>query len=119
MRVAVIAEEPEAEGEQKLKEMGFDQEVYEEDWRPRKVWLADTRTDPGQSLELYRSLKTVGDAPVRLIRYPGEGHGNRKAATRFDDMLRLLGWMEHYLQGPGGDPSFHALSYGLEGMTDQ
>ncbi|MGB5847798.1 MAG: S9 family peptidase, partial [Ignavibacteriaceae bacterium] len=38
----------------------------------------DTRVHPSQSLELYRGLKVHGDAPVRLIRYPGEGHGNSK-----------------------------------------
>lgn len=36
----------------------------------------DPRVFPGQSLELYRFLKVRGQAPVRLILYPGEGHGN-------------------------------------------
>ena len=58
----------------------------------------DTRVYPGQSMQLYRYLKTIGEVPVRLIRYPGEGHGNRKAAARLDYNLRMLRWMEHYLQ---------------------
>jgi dipeptidyl aminopeptidase/acylaminoacyl peptidase len=64
----------------------------------------DPRVHPSQSLELYRYLKTYGKVPVRLVFYPGEGHGNRKAAARQDYALRLVGWMKHYLQGPGGDP---------------
>ena len=73
----------------------------------------DTRVHPGQSMELYRFLKTIGKVPVRLIRYPGEGHGNRKAAARLDYNLRMMQWMEHYLIGPGGDPPPMKLDYGL------
>ena len=73
----------------------------------------DTRVHPGQSMELYRFLKTIGQVPVRLVRYPGEGHGNRKAAARLDYNLRMLQWMEHYLKGPGGDPPPMELDYGL------
>jgi hypothetical protein len=60
---------------------------------------------------LYRALKTIGKAPVRLVRYPGEGHGNRRAASRYDYQLRLLRWFDHYLVGPGGDPPSHRLEY--------
>jgi dipeptidyl aminopeptidase/acylaminoacyl peptidase len=63
----------------------------------------DPRVHPGQSLELYRHLKLRGKAPVRLVLYPGEGHGNRKAAGRLDSCLRTLQWFEHYLRGPGGE----------------
>jgi len=62
---------------------------------------ADTRVDPGQSRELYRHIKMRGNAPVRLVLYPGEGHGNRKAANRYDYNLRMMRWMEHYLKGDG------------------
>jgi dipeptidyl aminopeptidase/acylaminoacyl peptidase len=71
----------------------------------------DPRVHPSQSLELHRHLKTLGQAPVRLVLYPGEGHGNRRAAARFDYHLRMLRWMEHYLQGPGGDPPPFTLDY--------
>ncbi len=64
----------------------------------------DPRVNPGQSRELYRHLKLRGSAPVRLIFYPGEGHGNRKSAARLDYSLRSMRWLEHYLLGPGGDP---------------
>ena len=71
----------------------------------------DPRVHPSQSLELYRHLKTLGQAPVRLVLYPGEGHGNRRSAARFDYMLRTLRWMEHYLLGPGGEPPPHEIDY--------
>ena len=63
---------------------------------------ADPRVNPGQSLEFYRHLKVRNQAPVRLVLYPGEGHGNRRAASRLDYNIRLLQWMEHFLKGPGG-----------------
>jgi dipeptidyl aminopeptidase/acylaminoacyl peptidase len=71
----------------------------------------DRRVPPGQSLELYRHLKLRGKAPVRLVRYPGEQHGNRRAASRLDYCLRMMQWMEHYLTGPGGAPPAFELSY--------
>lgn len=58
----------------------------------------DPRVHPSQSLELFRHLKTLQQAPVRLVLYEGEGHGNRKAAARLDYNLRMLRWMEHFLQ---------------------
>ena len=78
---------------------------------------ADPRVHPSQSLELHRNLKIRGQAPVRLVLYPGEGHGNRRAASRLDYNLRMLQWMEHYLKGPGGAPPPYELDYGLGGAT--
>ncbi|MFT5094629.1 MAG: dipeptidyl aminopeptidase/acylaminoacyl peptidase [Porticoccaceae bacterium] len=63
----------------------------------------DTRVHPSQSMELYRNLKILDKTPVRLVLYPGEGHGNRNAAARYDYSLRLHRWMDHYLKGDGGD----------------
>ena len=71
----------------------------------------DPRVHPSQSMELYRHLKTLGQAPVRLVFYPGEGHGNRRSSARFDYMLRTLRWMEHYLAGPGGEPPPQEIDY--------
>ena len=73
----------------------------------------DPRVHTSQSLELYRHLKVLGQTPVRLVLYPGEGHGNRRAASRFDYTLRMMQWLEHYLQGPGGSPPPYELQYGL------
>ena len=71
----------------------------------------DPRVSPTQSRELYRHLKLRGQAPVRLVMYPGEGHGNRKAAARLDYALRSLQWFEHYLMGPGGEMPAPELVY--------
>ncbi|MBI2805936.1 MAG: S9 family peptidase [Planctomycetes bacterium] len=73
----------------------------------------DPRVNPGQSLELYRHLKVRNQAPVRLVLYPGEGHGNRRAASRLDYNIRLLQWMEHYLKGPGGKMPARDIDYGF------
>jgi len=58
----------------------------------------DTRVHPSQSIELYRHIKTRTETPVRLVLYPGEGHGNRKATARLDYSLRQLRWFEKYLK---------------------
>lgn len=71
----------------------------------------DPRVNPGQSRELYRHLKLRGKAPVRLVLYPGEGHGNRKCAAKFDYSLRMHQWFAHYLQGPGGSMPAWELDY--------
>ena len=63
-------------------------------------------------MELYRHLKVLNQTPVRLVWYPGEGHGNRKAAARFDYNLRMMRWFEHYLKGAGGAAPEHKLDYG-------
>ncbi|MFY0672928.1 MAG: S9 family peptidase [Bacteroidia bacterium] len=57
----------------------------------------DPRVHPSQSLELYRQLKLHGDAAVRLVWYPGEGHGNRKNPARIDYALRTMQWFDFYL----------------------
>jgi len=58
----------------------------------------DTRVDPSQSMELYRFLRVrQPDTPVRLVFYPGEGHGNRRAASRYDYNLRMMEWFDTYL----------------------
>ncbi len=71
----------------------------------------DPRVNPGQSRELYRHLKLHGRSPVRLVFYPGEGHGNRKAASRLDYSLRMMQWFEHFLLGPGGELPAYELDY--------
>ncbi|MBX7535401.1 S9 family peptidase [Qipengyuania sp. GH1] len=59
----------------------------------------DTRVSPSQSYELYRSIKVrKPEVPVRLVLYPGEGHGNSKAASRYDYNLRMMRWFDTYLK---------------------
>ncbi|MBL8766976.1 MAG: S9 family peptidase [Planctomycetes bacterium] len=73
----------------------------------------DPRVHPTQSMELYRQLKTLGQVPVRLVYFPGEGHGNQRAASKYDYSLRMLQWFDHYLKGPGGAPPAWQLEYPL------
>mgnify|MGYP005843133243 CR=1 FL=1 len=81
---------------------------------------ADPRVDPTQSRMFYRFLKLQDDGPpVRLVLYPGEGHGNRRAASRYDYSLRLMRWMNHYLKGEGGQPPPYQIEYELEEISDK
>ena len=58
----------------------------------------DPRVHPAQSLELYRHMKVrKPEVPVRLVYYPGEGHGNTRASSRFDYSQRMLQWFDTYL----------------------
>ena len=79
---------------------------------------ADTRVSPSQSFEMYRALKLVGKVPVRLVRYPGEGHGNARAASRYDYTLRALRWFQHFLQDGGKNLPPEEVDYGLPKGTD-
>lgn len=59
---------------------------------------ADTRVSPTQSYELYRHIRTrKPETPVRLVLYPGEGHGNARAAARYDYNVRMMEWFDTYL----------------------
>jgi dipeptidyl aminopeptidase/acylaminoacyl peptidase len=63
---------------------------------------ADPRVPPSQSMELYRYLKAAAPTtPVRLVQYPGEQHGNSRAASRLDYHLRMMQWFDLYLKGDG------------------
>lgn len=58
----------------------------------------DTRVHPAQSLELYRHIKVRRpEVPLRLVFYPGEGHGNARSASRLDYTLRMVQWFETFL----------------------
>ncbi|MBN1885066.1 MAG: S9 family peptidase [Candidatus Krumholzibacteriota bacterium] len=59
---------------------------------------ADPRVHPSQSLEFYRRLKMNDHPAVRLVQYPGEGHGNRKQPGRIDVLYRHLDWYDWYVK---------------------
>jgi len=79
----------------------------------------DTRVSPSQSLEYYRRLKMNNHPAVRLVQYPGEGHGNQKQPGRADLLQRWLQWFDWYvkdakpLDGPM-PPLDLSDTYGLE-----
>jgi dipeptidyl aminopeptidase/acylaminoacyl peptidase len=59
---------------------------------------ADTRVHPSQSLELYRRMKMNDHPAVRLVQYPGEGHGNRRQPGRIDVLNRQMEWFDWYVR---------------------
>ena len=71
----------------------------------------DPRVHPSQSLELYRSLKVHGKAPVRLVWYPGEGPGNRRNPARLVFIMRTMDWFDHYLKDGGSGIPPAELTY--------
>ena len=76
---------------------------------------SDPRVHPAQSQELYRALKMAGHPAVRLVFYPGEGHGNRKRFGREDAVYRTMAWFDHYLlDGNPWDGPMPALDYSEE-----
>ncbi|MBN2070024.1 MAG: S9 family peptidase [Candidatus Krumholzibacteriota bacterium] len=80
---------------------------------------SDTRVHPSQGIEFYRRLKMNGHPAVRMVQYPGEGHGNRKQPGRIDVLYRHLEWYDWYVRdlkpidGPM-PPLFLFDRYGLE-----
>jgi len=70
---------------------------------------ADPRVNPSQPFMLYRAVKFATETPVRYVRYPNEGHGNRTNVYQYDYALRTLRWFDHYLDGGsrmGAPPPF-------------
>src|SRR5512138_363661 len=65
-QVALLALEPEPEAVKALKKRGFSQKVYEEDWRPVQLWIADTGRDapPPRRVEVEGSVQSVQWSPA-------------------------------------------------------
>ena len=58
----------------------------------------DPRIHPTQSMELYRRMKMNNHPAVRLVQYPGEGHGNRKQVGQIDVINRQINWFDWYVK---------------------
>jgi dipeptidyl aminopeptidase/acylaminoacyl peptidase len=50
------------------------------------------------SLELYRRMKMNDHPAVRLVQYPGEGHGNSSQPGRIDVLYRQMEWFDWYVR---------------------
>ena len=59
---------------------------------------ADTRVHPSQSYELFRRMKMNHHPAVRLVQYPGEGHGNRNQVGQIDVLYRQMAWLDWYVR---------------------
>jgi len=80
---------------------------------------ADTRVHPSQSMELYRRLKVNNHPAVRLVQYPGEGHGNAKQPGQIDVLHRQIQWLDWYVRDKkpldGAMPALDiSENYGIE-----
>src|SRR5690606_5762109 len=64
-RVALLASAPESDALKALKKKGFSQKVYEEDWRPVQLWIAELGDDVAQPrlLEVEGSVQSVQWSP--------------------------------------------------------
>ncbi len=75
----------------------------------------DHRVHFSQSQEMFRAMKMAGHPAVRLIYYPGEGHGNTKRFGRADFLNRSMAWFDHYLiDGNAWDGPMPALDISEE-----
>ena len=43
-------------------------------------------------------MKMNNHPAVRLVQYPGEGHGNRNQTGRADVLFRILDWYDWYVK---------------------
>lgn len=59
---------------------------------------SDTRVHPSQSIEYFTRLKMNHHPAVRLVQYPGEGHGNRNQTGQIDVLQRTLQWYDWYVK---------------------
>ena len=63
----------------------------------------DRAVPPHQSWSIYRVLQQVGEAPVRLVLFPGEPHSLQKPAHQRRKVEEEMAWLERWLWGEEGD----------------
>ena len=66
---------------------------------------ADRRVSPEQSIQFYEAMKRIGKAPVKLVLYPGQGHGINDARLSKDRMLRNVEWFSYWIPVVGQKPA--------------
>ena len=65
---------------------------------------ADRRVSPEQSIQFYEAMKRIGKAPVKLVLYPGQGHGVNDPRLSKDRMLRNVEWFAYWIPVVGQKP---------------
>ena len=65
---------------------------------------ADRRVSPEQSIQFYEAMKRIGKAPVKLVLYPGQGHGITDPRLSKDRMLRNVEWFSYWVPVVGQKP---------------
>lgn len=66
---------------------------------------ADRRVSPEQSIQFYEAMKRIGKAPVKLVLYPGQGHGINDVRLMKDRMLRNVEWFSYWVPVVGQKPA--------------
>ncbi|HEX6316604.1 MAG TPA: S9 family peptidase [Gemmatimonadaceae bacterium] len=64
----------------------------------------DRRVSPEQSIQFYEAMKRIGKAPVKLVMYPGQGHGVNDPRLAKDRMLRNVEWFTYWVPVTGQRP---------------
>lgn len=105
-RVAFVAREAEDDAVRKLREKGFRAEVYEEDWRPQRVWVAALTEKPAPvALPVEGHVRAVRWSPVdeRLLvtiaPTPGVDHGMMQSRLRV--IAADTGAIQTRIENPG------------------
>lgn len=62
-----------------------------------QVGERDERVPAEQSIQFYEAMSGIGKAPVKLVVYPGEGHGLRELGNIRDMMLRNVEWFTRWI----------------------
>jgi dipeptidyl aminopeptidase/acylaminoacyl peptidase len=65
---------------------------------------ANRRVSPEQSIQFYEAMKRIGKAPVKLVLYPGQGHGISDVRLSKDRMLRNVEWFSYWVPVFGQRP---------------
>ena len=71
-----------------------------------QVGQNDERVPAEQSIQFYEAVKAIGNAPVKLVIYPGEPHGIRSPRHRRDLMARNVEWFTRWI--PAGSAETRA-----------
>ena len=69
-----------------------------------QVGESDRRVSPEQSIQFYEAMKGVGKAPVKLVTYPGQGHGVNDPRLMRDLMRRNVEWFTYWMPVNGNKP---------------
>lgn len=69
-----------------------------------QVGESDRRVSPEQSIQFYEAVKGVGKAPVKLVTYPGQGHGVSDPRLLRDLMRRNVEWFSYWMPVTGNKP---------------
>jgi dipeptidyl aminopeptidase/acylaminoacyl peptidase len=64
----------------------------------------DRRVSPEQSIQFYEAMKRIGKTPVKLVVYPGQGHGISDPRLAKDRMMRNVEWFSYWVPVVGQKP---------------